>query len=586
MAMSWVQDIAQLARKLQEERESSKVEAAAAARALTNAKVRNQEVGTELSASLAKKAAANQQVLDDEHRLQATRESMLRLEQQEAVAAVTMAHKDSQMSLLSQCQHFLEQQARVLQMQQEKQHADLLVKQQEETRECKQEALRAKQEASFAQQVISKLKLDVDELRRTLDTVQESRDKHVNEVDSLRRSLEEVRAARDQWAKEVDILRQSLLEAQRSNPTNLKLLRGDGCLTSALLVGGGGLLSTAATASVAGEAIHPSCIGVRKQSNLFLHTSTEKDHGRGGHDEAKKAGEHTTTSDRDATCSGQSTVKNDAGLERNQLDHYACGPAQAGMPEMPKVAANQPADAEGIEKKETAEQRRSENTGAPEATRSATAEQRRSENTEAPSATHSGAAAGSTPQSTASSKKAEILKCATAADQLAQFCVQHVQKYLPAQELAKHDASCPVPPKAPPIQPWRSASSCPRPKRPRLLLPGPSGRGDQLEQRGAASDPRCCQECGEQKSNTILDASDNLRYCQECWLAFYGQPPGSDAAGPATRSAKPPHSACRFGLKRFLGCKPGGQWGCRKCPNTFTTAKNLRRHVQEGRCRG
>jgi len=34
-----------------------------------------------------------------------------------------------------------------------------------------------------------------------------------------------------------------------------------------------------------------------------------------------------------------------------------------------------------------------------------------------------------------------------------------------------------------------------------------------------------CQECGQRRP-TFLDVSDDMRYCKECWVAFYGQLPG------------------------------------------------------------
>jgi len=44
-----------------------------------------------------------------------------------------------------------------------------------------------------------------------------------------------------------------------------------------------------------------------------------------------------------------------------------------------------------------------------------------------------------------------------------------------------------------------------------------------------------CGECGQQ-TRTYLDINDDMHYCHECWVAFYGRPPTAAASSPSMTS--------------------------------------------------
>eukprot|EP00928_Gymnodinium_smaydae_P073898 TRINITY_DN57003_c0_g1_i1.p1 TRINITY_DN57003_c0_g1~~TRINITY_DN57003_c0_g1_i1.p1 ORF type:complete len:650 (-),score=71.36 TRINITY_DN57003_c0_g1_i1:37-1986(-) len=48
---------------------------------------------------------------------------------------------------------------------------------------------------------------------------------------------------------------------------------------------------------------------------------------------------------------------------------------------------------------------------------------------------------------------------------------------------------------------------------------------------GEVNPERVCHRCGEVDNDAVVDPSDLCRYCQECWIELYGEPPWSSSAG-------------------------------------------------------
>lgn len=155
------------------------------------------------------------------------------------------------------------------------------------------------------------------------------------------------------------------------------------------------------------------------------------------------------------------------------------------------------------------------------------------------------------------------------------------------QALASASASAIVPPAKAAVQTQRTpATSDPQlfiPSR-NLLCPAPAAlarsapaKMQRLATHADVSHSHC-NECGR-RSRTFTDASDGMLYCQECWMHFYGQLPEAARAVHVSKDvpvAGAPNPRC----------KPGGKFKCRYCPNTFTRASEVRRHVDNGRCKG
>jgi len=171
---------------------------------------------------------------------------------------------------------------------------------------------------------------------------------------------------------------------------------------------------------------------------------------------------------------------------------------------------------------------------------------------------------------------------------LEQFCVQQVRRQWHDQSGAKPNHTCSAPPQATPLLtrrqdtqggpaqpataspgpvPWRAATSGPPAKCQRLLFPGKS----------------CCEECGK-RSRTFRDASDDMHYCQECWVAFYGRLPGcAISAVSVVQKAALGNPGNRISMDRR--CKREGRITCQYCMGTFARSDHLKRHIEKGSCK-
>eukprot|EP00931_Biecheleriopsis_adriatica_P058460 TRINITY_DN3480_c0_g1_i3.p1 TRINITY_DN3480_c0_g1~~TRINITY_DN3480_c0_g1_i3.p1 ORF type:complete len:503 (-),score=99.30 TRINITY_DN3480_c0_g1_i3:146-1594(-) len=470
-AIAWISDTERLAKKLHEEHESSQVEAAATAEALAKVRARHKEVGSELMAALGKRKAMEQEISDAEHRLQSTKESMLRLEQQEAAITLAAVHNRSQKSLLLQCRGFLEQQAQLLQ------------KQQEETRACQQEMSTAKQEASAAQQEmlaakkaasaaqqeVSKMKVELDHLRHTLNVAKVAHDR---QVDELHHRLKE--ADDDERTQNAD-KPQLQLDQQRSRDAAKHIhddrscdQTKDACAESVVTAH----LPDCYQATIAAEVCHDKLHQDLQSSTVFKAP---------GEEQIPKAEGHG---------------------ERVQVSTTA--PAEAAIP--------------------------------------------------------------------AATSAATVKEAVPGTNRLQQCCRADVQECRPAPAEAARSCTVlkgPVPllqplglsrmsqaPLGSALAPWRSASADPPAKCQRLSM-----TPELNENR--------CQECGNTKP-TFLDASDNMRYCQGCWVAFYGKPPGSKSTG----AVGPVNPAPRVDSRGACG-----GFECKYCGAILSRRDHLTRHI-------
>lgn len=634
-ATTWVHDTAvQLVRKLKEEREFSKEEAAAVAQALAKVKARNQEVGTELASGLARKAAAEQEVSNAEQCLQSTRESILRLEQQEAVAAVSLAHKDSQISLVQQCQNFVEHQAQLLQ------------NQQDETKKHQQEALRARQDASSAQETAFKVKLEADNLHQTLDAVKASRDKHAEEVEKLRRMLDDVKTLCGKHAAEAQHFRCKLSEIEatraklvhqvshhemtthagsgehqkvygdRGVEENRAELHSDADTSQALdkneiMASTSKVKESVNVASVLRQVDAPRASG---KNEVTAATSTVREIklastvnvstvlGQADASQASDKKETTVPMSTAKDIKPAGTVRDPIVLKKQALDRKGTTAATSTVKETKSAGTvDVPIVLKG---NESAEATRQVLTLRPPTDGNHTDqfEEQRNHQADEPGQLHppDGLEAGKPQQDAAGpSECSKVVACsitvppstptAPNASQPGQVSSTSPNHELPKTAAVTHSDL----PQGP--RPWRSATACPPAKYQRISGP-------------AALSANSCQECGLKKQ-VFLDASDNMHYCSGCWVAFYGRLPMSTAG--TTHGMKRPMAADHTGLRTDwrckqgtpncikqlvaadqakvssnLRCKQGGRFKCPKCPNTFTVAKNLRRHLDSGSCRG
>lgn len=680
---TWVHDTAvQLVRKFKEERESSKEEAAAVAQALAKVKARNQEVGAELASGLARKSAAEQEVSNAEHRLQSTRESILRLEQQEAVAAVSLAHKDSQISLLQQCQNFVEHQVQLLQ------------NQQDETKKCQQEVLSARQEASSAQEAAFKVKLEADNLHQALNAVKAARDKHAEEVEQLRRMLDDVKTLCGKRAAEAEHLRYRLSEieatraklAHQVSQREIKphatcrehdnAVRGERgvkqsrveldneantfqssdkneimAATStvkeakpASTVNGPTVrqadasqaldkkettapMSTVKETKPAGTVQGPTALNQADASQALdrkettAATSIVRETTPAGIVDGPIASKEAVSAEAasEVVTSGEPTEGKHADQFKEQRDHRADEPGQLQSPndlEALQLRATRPSGQtnlgngigqlqsttcfSGKPQQDTAGLRECSN--AQEQWRPGGEKQRNLDQAQAGkvSAPSCSVTVASSTLATGSKSAAPD---ASRPDQVSSArrkstggmpAQKGFSSISPDHELSK-TAVVPHPDLPQTPRPWRSATAYPPAKYQRT-----SGPAELLA--------NSCQECGLKKQ-IFLDASDNMHYCSDCWVAFYGRLPTSTAGTPhrlkhpvaadhaglsidwrckqgTPDGIKRPVAAHKAKLPPNLRCKQGGEFKCPQCPNTFTAAKNLRRHLESGSCRG
>eukprot|EP00930_Biecheleria_cincta_P057878 TRINITY_DN4374_c0_g1_i1.p1 TRINITY_DN4374_c0_g1~~TRINITY_DN4374_c0_g1_i1.p1 ORF type:complete len:609 (+),score=127.91 TRINITY_DN4374_c0_g1_i1:67-1827(+) len=580
-ATTWVQDTAvQLVRKLKEERESSKEEAAAVAQALAKVKARNQEVGAELAASLAKKAAAEQEVSNAEHRLQSTRESMLRLEQQEAVAAVSLAHKDSQISLLQQCQNFVEHQAQLVQ------------NQKDETTKYQQEVLKARQDVSSARLAASKVKLEAENLHQALDAAKVSRDKHAEEVEQLRRTLDdvktlcgkhaadakhlrsrlsEVEATRDKFIKQVSEHENKHLEACRKHSSTVR----NECDAEQRRVEGDSETNVSQTAHKKETMAATSTVKETKPVDTVEGPmAVNADAGR----EAVAFGAPTDVNNacqpaeqRDPRADESGHLRSPNGLETGG-PHQETG--EASHTKTPRSWQTTPrSQAAGVfDRQETGKQHR-ETDGLRVCAN--VQEERRPDRDQhcKQSQIPAGpiqASATACPVTAASSTSVVGSKSAAPDAERPEHSAQQGVGSAPAERDWSKVTVVPRLDVSQTPRPWRPTALCPPTKYQRI-----SGPAEFLA--------NSCQECGLKK-HTFLDANDNMHYCQDCWVAFYGGLPKSSAGAP--HGTKHPAAADHAGARGHQRCKPGGRFKCPKCPTTFTLAKDVRRHLDNGRCKG
>eukprot|EP00930_Biecheleria_cincta_P055669 TRINITY_DN41969_c0_g1_i1.p1 TRINITY_DN41969_c0_g1~~TRINITY_DN41969_c0_g1_i1.p1 ORF type:complete len:601 (-),score=125.49 TRINITY_DN41969_c0_g1_i1:156-1925(-) len=494
-ASTWLWDTTDaLARRLREEQAASREEAAAVVCELEKVKARNREVGTQLAAHLADKEAAERRINDAEHLLQTTRESMLRLEQQEAVATVSVMHKDSQLSLLSQCVTLLEQQAQQLQ------------KHQEDRDHCHQDALKAKELAFAAQDAASKMKVENGHLRRNLDELKAERDRTVEEVSQLRCKISELIAVRSTRSEHA-LIRRDLCEVEAVQDKCAKEVRQVRC--------------------------NDSDVDTKrsKRPMEFRHARNLDCEAAGTRDQATRTSSAIVKIEglqddltHDVATGGGSTLPDESSkdADHNQLCKISTHqpPVLLHQGETQPIVLSKPAT-EAVKQDVTGNKR-------PETMLFQIAEKQSFEGVELAGTAFAATARRETrvaPASTAAACEQALRRTPgeAGAECLDAFTLQGLQKGLPAQALSSTVASNSVANAhsakahvmsvqlAPPA-PWKSTSEVPPTK----------------SQQHAAERQNQCQECGHRK-RTFLDANDNMHYCQECWVDFYGQLPGSSA---------------------------------------------------------
>lgn len=543
-ATTWLRETTDaLARRLREEQAVSREEAAAVVSELEKVKARNREVGTQLAGYIAEKEAAERRINDAEHLLQTTRESVLRLEQQEAVATVSVVHKDAQLSLLARCVTLLEQQARLLQ------------KHQEDRDQYQQDVLRAKEHESAAQDVASKLKTENQHLLCSLDEMKRARVQIVEEINLLRRKLSDVTAAQSREL-EHDHSHWDVREVQAVQGTRTKETHRSRCnisdadskqskrpmeLTNPASVDckaaetGTRDQGACASAAIVKEGLQDdSAKQVATGSSTTLADESSKDVGHNQQDNNRSQPPPAPVQQGDRESLVMSKPGAEAGkhaVSNNKPETMLCEVAEkqnfqgvelAGKPfeaaalsDTKVVAANTAASFE------QAARRKPEETGAECKDPSMLRGMNKGLPAQAPAANAS------------SSKISRV--------QVAQTNLISGQLSLPA--------------------PWKSTAEAPSTK----------------SQQHPAELQNHCQECGHRK-RTFRDANDNMHYCQECWIHYYGQPPGSSAVvartarrllTPVGQSAtRPLPCACRkkrAPIFRYDLEKVGYTNGCRGC---------------------
>eukprot|EP00930_Biecheleria_cincta_P023797 TRINITY_DN17122_c0_g1_i2.p1 TRINITY_DN17122_c0_g1~~TRINITY_DN17122_c0_g1_i2.p1 ORF type:complete len:561 (-),score=94.44 TRINITY_DN17122_c0_g1_i2:584-2266(-) len=550
---TWINDTAMhFAKRLQEERESSKEEAAAIAQSLAKMAARDQEIGAELSACLAKKAAAEKDISDAEQRLQSTRESRVRLEQQQAVAAIAIVHKESQVSLVLQCQHFLDQQTVLLQ------------KQQEENTECQRETLKAKQDVAEAQHVATRAKLENDQLRCSLEEVQAARDREAEKVARLSRGLDEAMAIRNKQADELNILRRSLDEAKTAHDNAVRELRHsleeshrkeaaravylrrdpqpctdvDAQYTLAQN-------SRHLAVPIATDATHchvvPPCVQDNREGKAAKarHPSVQLSNISGAAETSGRPKKRVREHDQPVDAEIFSGTRSSEGGATSSIKSSVT----ASIAELPSSttegmnrAPTRPAEAQG---------------DALETVDKLDGEMQTSKTTIA-AAVCSASATAKAPTGPEDTKGREVetnhsQRQTKSVTDTGIMCKSDYNVFADASAPAKRHFNSP---QAPPT-PWKSTPVHP------LVKPQRSRVGTERLQ-------NTCRDCGQQKV-TFVDASDDMAYCQQCWVAFYGELPRSpvDAVPLAALPVK---------------CKSDNRFQCHKCSSTFTRASSVRFH--------
>eukprot|EP00930_Biecheleria_cincta_P056624 TRINITY_DN42702_c0_g1_i1.p1 TRINITY_DN42702_c0_g1~~TRINITY_DN42702_c0_g1_i1.p1 ORF type:complete len:735 (-),score=145.17 TRINITY_DN42702_c0_g1_i1:145-2349(-) len=192
-----------VARRLQGERDSYKSEGEAVAEDLAKTRSRMQTLCSELTTCEASKRMAEADIARLQVNIQATKESISRLEQQEAMTAAGMAHKDVQLSQLSQYERLLEQQAQ--QLERRLVHVNEC---QQDMLKAKQDAKKAEQDAARAEQECSRLNIQIDNLRCSLDEMSSMRDKELcalrSELDTMKNDACTAIAERSTLCRQLD----------------------------------------------------------------------------------------------------------------------------------------------------------------------------------------------------------------------------------------------------------------------------------------------------------------------------------------------------------------------------------------------
>lgn len=457
---------------------------------LEKVKMRNREVGTQLAGYLAEKEAAERRINDAEHLLQTTRESVLRLEQQEAVATVSVVHKDSQLSLLAQCVTLLEQQARMLQTHQE------------DRDHYQQDALRAKEHESAAQDAASKLKTENQHLLRSLDEMKEARDQIAAEVNHLRGKISDLMAARSRGS-EHDHFRWDVGEVGAVQGTRIKEThknRGNLC-------DGDTKQSKRPVELKHAASLDCKAVGTHDQGKCAFAVIVKEEGLQGDLTKHVTTGSSTTLAD-----------ESSKDVDRNQQDKKSN--------ELPPALLQQGDRETVIMRKPGAEAgKQGGSNSKPETMLFEVTEKQSIQGVELAGKSFEAAALSETIVAMASTAAACEQAARRKPDETGAECLDpSMLQALTAQATAAsasnsnvfrvHSAQTPlISGQLAQPAPWKSASEALTTK----------------HQQHPAELQNHCQECGHRK-RTFRDANDNMHYCQECWIHYYGQPPGSSAA--------------------------------------------------------
>eukprot|EP00928_Gymnodinium_smaydae_P033444 TRINITY_DN23961_c0_g1_i1.p1 TRINITY_DN23961_c0_g1~~TRINITY_DN23961_c0_g1_i1.p1 ORF type:complete len:652 (-),score=90.61 TRINITY_DN23961_c0_g1_i1:123-2078(-) len=485
--------IAPIAKRLQQERNTHKSEGIAVAEELTKMRARRQHLCAELSTCLAAKVVAEEKVTGVETGLQACKEAILRLEQQEAMNSAAVAHKDVQLSQLSQCEHMLEQ------------HAQAVGKKELQVAEFQRETSRAKQIAQEAQKDALQLKLEAAQLRQELDALKVARDKDALEINNLTENTKKLASAasceRDDLNKQLASARKRIVELENATNDLDKCRKDlDKCrseLEAKLQQPTKCVVKDFAQQTICSQAevSIPCAANVRTSvgASPIIVVARETDN-----KSPAIASPHRVKQEFDLRI---------AKTRESELAEKATG--KAGQ-EQQVVGGNQQKSPDGPLGRNDEKRRDSKIESVSELASSALAKE----------ATHkdrSEACIAERPEWTPSKRKLE----GCAARDIVVDPVPTPREAERRVQPAHLNVSHPSAPSNRPAEPCRvpGAAACGASdqqgnKRPRL-------EGDIKMSQG-----RRCYDCGEMKP-TFLDSRDNMHYCQECWVSFYGQQPGA-----------------------------------------------------------